>query len=306
MPKRRKLADALDRLAAAEERAFACEFLAPMLRGGIVQVRIAGVVCRLAVQPGDFEGWGIFRSTSPNTAALVRPARLAERREYLELLALVRLILCHREEDQWFAMPAHRADSRFRIEGLVPVRLVEDPDLFEVVQTRFDGTQCWYEGPDPRRDPAAAAYLREALARMEEPGRLSRPGLAAEERAAYSLNYARKLEAELEARRDLAEERLRAALEHAGAELREYVERGDVYRVTYEIAGRRQVSVISRADLSVHAAGICLSGQDRRFDLQSLVGVIREAREGGGIVRVGVENDGMPEEAYWDAHPPEP
>ena len=58
---KKRLREILKRLAAAEERAFAGEFLAPMLRGGVVQVRIAGVICRLKVQPDDFEGWGVFR-----------------------------------------------------------------------------------------------------------------------------------------------------------------------------------------------------------------------------------------------------
>jgi hypothetical protein len=176
---------------------------------------------------------------------------------------------------------AHRADSRFRIEGLVPIRLVEEAQHFEVLLTRFDGTQCWYDGPDPRRDPGTAAYLRESLARMVEPSQLVRPGLTAEERVAYVLNYTTRLQAELEARRDRVEERLRAALAHAGAELREYQEWGDVYRVSYDVDGRRHGSIVARDDLSVQAAGICLSGQDGDFDLQSLVGVLREARGGG-------------------------
>ncbi|MBV8078197.1 MAG: hypothetical protein JO284_17440, partial [Planctomycetaceae bacterium] len=207
--------------------------------------------------------------------------------------------------DRWLAIPANRADTRFRIEGLVPVRLVEEAQPFEVLLTRFDGAQCWYEGPDPRRDPATAAFLREALARMVEPEALSRPGLTAEERVAYTLNYLPRLEAEAAARRDRVEERLRAALAHAGASLADYTERGDVYRVAFEIDGRRHVSVIAQDDLSVQTAGICLSGQDHLFDLQSLVGVLREAR-GGAVVRVGDGPDAMPEEDYWRVHPPEP
>jgi hypothetical protein len=34
--------------------------------------------------------------------------------------------------------------------------------------------------------------------------------------------------------------------------------------------------------------------------------VLREAEEGGDVVRVGFENGGMPEGDYWDAHPPAP
>ncbi len=284
---KKRFLETLDRLAAVEDRALASEFLAPMLRGRVVQVRIAGVVCRLRVSPPSFEGWGVFRPTSSNTAELVRPARMTERRQYLELLPLLRMIVCLRVQDQWLAIPSHGADTHLRIEGLSSIRLVEEAQLFEVVLTRFDGAQCWYDGPDPRRDPGTAAYLREALGRMVEPQQLSRNGLTAEERAAYVVSYALRLQAGIEAHRDRVEERLRMALAHAGARLRDYQERGDVYRIAYEVDGRRHVSVIDPQDLSVQVAGICLSGQDRRFDLSSLVGVLREAEGGSQIVRVG-------------------
>jgi hypothetical protein len=212
------------------------------------------------------------------------------------------MIVCLRDGDDWLAMPAHRGDGRFRIEGPVPVRLIEEPEPFAVILARFDGAQCWYDGPEPRRDPRTAAYLRESLARMVEPEHLSRKGLTAEERAAYAMCYIPRLEAEIEARRDRTEERLRDALAHAGAALREYQERGDVYRVAYEVDGRRHVSVVSRHDLSVQVAGICLSGRDRGFDLQSLVGVLREAEDSGRVSRIG--DDGIPEDVYWNVHPP--
>jgi hypothetical protein len=126
MAKSKQLNDALNRLAAAEDQFLASEFLAPVLRGSQVQVRIAGVICRLNVQPADFEGWGVFRPASHSEARLVRPARLAERHRYLELFPLVRLILCGRKDEEWLALPAHKADSRFQIDGLIPVRFVED------------------------------------------------------------------------------------------------------------------------------------------------------------------------------------
>jgi hypothetical protein len=303
MAKSERIHDALNRLAAAEERFLASEFLAPAVRGSQVQVRIAGVIRRLKIQPADYEGWGVFRPVSHAEARLVRSARLAERQRYLELLPLVRLILSRRGNDEWLAVPAHRADSRFHVEGLIPVRFVEDAQLFEVIQSRFDGAQFWYAGADPRWDPATATYLRQALDQMVHPDLLSRSGLTSEERTAYATNYWPRYEATAEARRSREEKRLRQALGHAGAELTDYVERQDVYTVTYEVDGQRHVSAISKMDLSVQVAGICLSGEDENFDLNSLVGVIREGQGQGGFVRVGQDNQGMEEEQYWRAHP---
>jgi hypothetical protein len=303
MAKSKNVTDALSRLAAAEERFLASEFLAPVLRGGQVQVRIAGVICTLRIRQADFEGWGVFRPTSHSEATLVRQPKLAERQRYLQLFPLVRLILAGTREEQWLALPAHRADLRFQIEGLIPVRFVEDAQLFEVVEARFDGTQFWYAGPDSRWDAATASYLRQELARLTPPEKLQRSGLTAEERAAYEVNYWPRYEASEEARQSREERRLRIALEHAGAEFKDFVERQDVYTVTYEVDGERHVSAVSKKDLSVQVAGICLSGEDEQFDLQSLVGVIREAQGGGGLVRVGQQNRGMPEEHYWRVHP---
>src|SRR3954471_19480434 len=116
----------LDRLAAAERGFLASEFLAPVLRGHGVQVRIAGVRCRLRADPADFEGWGVFRPASHAVARLVRPASMAERRRYLALFPAVGLVLVRPDAADadgaapiWLAIPAHGADGRFRIEGLV-------------------------------------------------------------------------------------------------------------------------------------------------------------------------------------------
>jgi hypothetical protein len=270
--------DAMRRLAAAEDRFLQREFLAPIVRGREVRVRIEGVICRLRTQPPDFEGWGVFRPVSHDAARLVRAANLTERRRYLELLPLVRLILCRRVDEQWRAIPAHSGDSRFEIDGLVSVCHVESGQLFDLIRTRFDGTCFWFEGPEPRSDAAAAAYLRQAIEKMVEPKELKRKGLTAEQRMAYAQNFWPRRKAELEAQRDRTEERLRAALAHAGADFVDYLERRDGYRVTYVVDGERHVSSVAKRDLTIQSAGICLEGTDRHFDLQSLVGVLREGR----------------------------
>lgn len=303
--RRKGLSQTFDKLAAEEARFPGSEFLAPAVRGGTVCVRIAGVVCRLRVSPAGFEGWGVFRSTSHVAAELVREAGLAERSRYLELFPLVRLILCRHEEETWLGAPAHRGDRRWRIDGMVPVRLVSEAQPFDVVRTRFDGGNFWFESLEPARDPATAAYLRRALAQTLDPNQLERPGLTLEERAAYAACYFLTEEVRVEQQARGTEQTLRDALGHAGAELLDVLERRDGYRVTFRVGGREHVSAVSKDDLSVQVAGICLSGQDHHFDLASLVGVIREAEGQGGVVPIGRENDGMREEDYWQVHPPE-
>jgi hypothetical protein len=202
------------------------------------------------------------------------------------------MILVQTQRKVWLSLPAQLGDRRFRIEGPVEVQLtVEGLERFETVFTRFDGRLFWYERRDPGRDPAVAAYLRERLSSAGYKGlppaaeKLRKRGLTREERQAYAFLHA----LEVEKRRDKTEERLDRALEHAGAEYRSHIERGEAYVVRYDVDGHQYTSTVRRNDLSVVTAGICLSGRDRQFDLTSLVGVLRQARDTGRIHWMGGE-----------------
>jgi hypothetical protein len=210
--------------------------------------------------------------------------------------------------------------------GLAPVRLAEEVQLFDCVRTRCDGAQFWFDEQDMRHDPAAANYLRSALHDRTPPEDLQRRGLTAEQRAAYELNFWQLVlprEAFDASRRnpphrrrtrgpgpgeqppesDPVRRRLRESLSHAGAELLDYLERADSFRVSFTVGGRQHTSSVNKDDLTVQTAGICLSGEDQKFDLGSLVGVLREGEQAGEIHRVGGQF-GMDEEEYWRVHPP--
>jgi len=267
---------------AAEQAFLQAEFLAPVLARGSVRVRIAGLLCTLRVVGDPEPGWAILKPLALDRAQVVaRPGPLQIRR-YLELFPLVRLLLVRRVNGHWQALPAHGGDSRFRIEGFVPLHLVPGAEAFQRVIARFDGQSFWFQEVDRRRNPAVAAYLREALAAETAPAALHKPTLTAEEREAYRRAY-QAIEA---ARRDAREERLRGALAHAGAELDSFIEREDSYTVTYSVDGERHSSTVRRDDLTVLSAGICLSGGDQHFDLSSLVGVLREGAQDRRLVRV--------------------
>jgi hypothetical protein len=276
---RKKIHDALDRLAAEERKFLGAEFFAPVLRGGRVGVRIAGIVCQMRVTPSDFEGFGVLRAASHAEATLVREARMSERRRYLELFPRVLLVVSSRTGKATSAVPSNEPDARFSVAGEIDLRLVDDEaELFDTIAARFDGSQFWFDQIDPRVDPAIAPYLRQALAAMTELRSLDRRALSPGHRIAYLLKYNARLAAMIEDERTRHERRLRDALEHAGAALRDFAEHRDEYRVTYEVDGRRHVSVVRKDNLTVQTAGICLSGRDRDFDLASLVGVLRESR----------------------------
>lgn len=289
----RKFNRLFDKLAAEEQRFLNCEFLAPVVSGGEVRLRIANVICTFRIEPRSFTGWGIFRPKSHSMAEHVRDASLGERSRYLELFPQLRLILCHRHEIEWLARPAHQGDSRFQIEGLVPVQAVQEAAQFDIVLVRFDGTNFWFEDLDSSRSPATADWLREQLRAIVEPAELHRPGLTPEQRDAYRRCYElseqariRRAQAEREARRMTTQGRIESALEHGGAEFVDFHEDADIYRVRYRIDNQQHVSAVSKSDLTVQVAGICLDGLDRQFDLTSLVGVLREGRRGGQLYRM--------------------
>jgi hypothetical protein len=281
--------DLFDKLAKAESDFLRREFLAPVLHGsGGVQVQIAGVRMKLKIEPRNFSGFGIFQPQSHTLARHVRNATMGERQRYLQLFPSVVMIACCplpavNDERDWLAIPANGSDTRFSIKGLAPLNLCESVDLFETVLCRFDGSQFWFDRVDDRADPGLALYLREAWFKSTPPSALERAGLSPQYRAAYAHAFEKKraeeqarIAREREARRATSEGRLQDALEHAGAELNEFTERGDVYAVTYTVDGERHTSVVDRRSLAVITAGICLSGEDEKFDLASLVGVLRE------------------------------
>src|SRR5271154_171726 len=138
---------------AAEEKKFAeSTFLAPVIGGRRVRVRLQGVVYELAVE-GDFSGWAILQMTSPGKAAVVDQPSPALIDKYLRLCPRIRLVLLQQFENRWWALAASATDTRLKLDGPVPIHLVQRAARFDTVYSRFDGSAFWFEGVDRRRDP---------------------------------------------------------------------------------------------------------------------------------------------------------
>jgi hypothetical protein len=309
--------DARALVARLNARAFAVRdrlILAPVLPGGRVRTRLDGLIHEFRVRSA-FSGWGRFRPLDEREAALEAEAQPWERAVYLDLFPLLRVILLWpdpRRPSTWWALPANESDARQRF-GLngdsLAVHLcdpLDGADRFEQVLARVDGRALWYEGPDPRADPAHAAWLRDAASTDTLPDRYP-AGMSGPARLALwhgAVDAATRAVRDEVPPADLAgleypqwpdhappapagnralEQRLRRALAKADAALHGFSEapgrpgEPGMLVVEWSERGRRRRyrSLLAR-DLTVVSSGICLSGCDHVFDLTSLVGVMAD------------------------------
>lgn len=278
MKKKKNIHDLLNKIAAEESQLTETQFMAPCVGGGRVRTRVAGMVYTFATKPRDFQGWGIFQPLDEKTAEVVEEPILPQIEEYLELMKPLRMLLVDRLERQtWLGYPVNESDAKQRI-GMakpVPIYLVTDGVQFEQIIARFDGGSFWFEDSDRRADPLAAEELRKALKKVTPPKELRFKGMTPEMRTAYDLVAQKKIEFKKQMQEQEDEKRLKNALKMGGGELRNFRDRSDYWQVEWVTGdGQHHSSAIAKSDLTVISSGICLSGLDRDFDLQSLVGVM--------------------------------
>lgn len=270
----------LNQIANAEGQLQTTQFIAPCVKGGKVRTRVAGMVYTLAPQPRQFEGWGLFQPVNQQTATLIAEADLPDIAAYLQHFPALRLRLAYRLRNQtWLAYPVNEADMRQRFKTIkpVPVHLVTEGATFEQIIARWNGASCWFEEIDRRDDPAIAETLQSHLKQLIPVEELRFKGITPEMRSLYDL-VTQHTEGFAHPQRD--EKRLRQALKLGGGDLHQFQDRGDYWTVDWTTSdGVRHTSAIAKDDLTVVSSGICLSGRDRDFDLQSLVGVM-EGRDG--------------------------
>jgi len=293
----------LNEIAAQETQLQDTEFLAPCVQGGKVRTSVANLIYTFTPQPSDFEGWAIFRPVNEKTAEVVEEASLPQLAEYLKLLKPLRLRLAYPLRSlTWLAYPINESDMQQRL-GMVkpvPVHLVSEGAAFEPIIARFDGTAFWFDEIDRRAEPQPTEQLREQLEQVTLPDQVRFAGMTPEMVTVYELvlqqtpayqerEHHRRQVRDVQNRPQppqrrrerrgssdrTDEQQLRDALQMGGGRLRTFRDRGEFWQVEWMTRdGERHTSAIAKGDLTVMSSGICLSGCDRDFDLQSLVGVI--------------------------------
>jgi hypothetical protein len=282
--------DLLARLSAADDDLLRQKFLAPCLgRGNRVQTKVNNLIYTFAPQPEDFAGWGVFQPRDAQTAAFVEEPAGWQISEYLNLFPALRIRLAFCLGGQtWLAFPVNQSDFRQRfarkakIIEPIAVHLTTEGRTFETAIVRKVGALWLFEEIDRRAEPEIAERLRESFKEQIAPENLQIKNLTPEQRVCYSLVLNEQNTREARKRQKLQnndENRLRDALRFGGGELVGFETRGDYWLVEWTTStGEPHTSAIAK-DLSVVSAGICLSDEDDKFDLQSLVRVVERAWE---------------------------
>lgn len=278
MPKP-KIQNLLHSLAQQELQLQTAMFLAPCLKGGRIRTKIAGMVYQFRSTPRDFEGWGIFQPIDPQQAILQETADLWQIDEYLKHLSTLRVRLVYQLKNQtWIAYPINEADMRQRFGAVRPVvvHLVTEATVFDVVLVRSLGAAFFFESIDRKADPIHAEALQQSIQAVTAVEKLQFSGLTPEMRTVYEMVAKRIANFNI----NTDEVRLREALKTGGGVLDRFQDQGDFWTVEWRTGdGEEHTSSISKQDLTVMTAGICLDGFDEDFDLQSLVGVVERRFE---------------------------
>jgi len=293
--------DLLDKLAKQEKEFLSEEIFAPYVRGGSqIHIKINGVIYKLKTPKLKKDGFGVFKATDANNAKLVRDAESYEISEYLELLPRLNVVLVSKPNDRWLAYPLNIQSfrQRFGVEPkLLSVLVADNVEVLDTALVRFDGSTFWFDSATFTNSADKRATLRERIFE----GNYGFPKdmkLSPEEMLAFK--FAASFHKE--ANKSKLEQRLQNEMARYNAQVDKYVERGENVEVQWKdnLTNKKYTSVFKAEDLSVVTAGICLSGGDKKFDLQSLVGVIREGENRWGVNHVG--RGGMNERRYWEMY----
>jgi hypothetical protein len=268
--------DLIKKMGAGESSLTEKEFIAPIFNNTTVATRVSGLVYNFSISKTN-PGWYKIRPIDTKRARVVGPADPMEIEQYQKFMDRIRLVLVLKNGPVYMAVPDKANKFGFPFQELLPIFLTDDSVMdFDRVLARFDGANLWFEGVDFGNDPTKAEYLRISMEKLLDPKKIKFSGLTFEERLAYTLKLAldKKL---VEDKKKLS---LKEDVEHAGGKFVRFAEKNDHYSVTYKVDGEEYTSIISKDPRHmVITAGICLRGNDKVFNLKSLITVVREAQD---------------------------
>lgn len=265
----------LQKLISEEHQVINKEILCPVITGDKVVTRINGIIMSFKPIPSNFVGWGIFRIKDYKSAIFVEEPSIRQKRLYLEQFPKTQLIICSHNENMTVGAKLHN-DGRYNFDA-TSLFFPNNISLFDVIDVRDLNGRFYYEKHSSRY----RAYVDEAkkyFAEETEPSKVKiwNPFLTAYKFAYDELIKVKEL---------TIEQKVKQAIYRAGGKYRGFTDRGETLTVQFTINGETFTPTVNSKTLMLESAGICLSGGDRAFDLQSFVHIAREGLDRNDIVR---------------------
>ena len=229
-------------------------------------------------------GWYLFKPLSGYKARKYKMAEPADIEKYLKLLPQIRITLAYKKDGIYYGVPIKNNNLSIPENEILEIYLVDDLPLdFDRVIARYDGENFWYESMDMGNDPSKGSYLRDSFQKRVSPNKIHYKGLNFDEKLAYSIRT--KIDEEFKKSRE--EESLKDDVEHSGGKFISFLDRKDHYAVTLEVDGHKYVAHVGKDHAHrIVSAGICLDGEDNKFDLKSLISLYRRGQDSHLIHRV--------------------
>lgn len=266
----------IEKLGKKEQNITELQFVSPVFYNDTVVTKIDNIVYKLRI-PKTAPGWYKIQPIDSLNARIIGEADYADRDQYLSLLGKLQVTFTLKRGNVYLAVPDKNNKYGLPPNELLSVLLFDDSVMdFDRVIVRFDGANFWFETIDRSNDPSKSDYLRSSYQKYLPPENLKFPNLNFGEKLSYALRTTFDKNFYV----DKTEVALRKDVEHAGGKLVSFNERSDHFSVTYIVDGEEFTSHVSKdSKHMVIAAGLCLSGNDHRFDLKSLITVVREAQQ---------------------------
>lgn len=269
--------DLLDKLISREKEVITQQILSPVIQGAKVCVKIANVIVHLNVLPKNFVGWGVFSTDSSfKEAKFIEEATRRQQREYLDLLPKALMVICEHNDERTVGSFLNN-DDRFPFDA-APIFFPQNISIFDVVSVRYNGQYFIYERHYAGKYTGQTEAAREFLNKETKPDKINL-------HFGFARAYAYAYEVSVQQKKLTAEDKVKIAVARAGGNFRNMVDRGGIFTVSFEVDGQTFTPTVNANNLMLENAGICLSGGDRAFDLESFVHIAREGVRRNRVVR---------------------
>ena len=281
----------IEKISITEKQIRSREFFAPFTETSKrVYVKVDGINYAFRIVGQHGSGFGIFRPIDFSCAKYISGASIDITRNYLDALPKLHFILAYETNKGWVGYPFNleSAQKTIGLNSQAIIDNVSDVQRFDVITGRFDGMHFWFDEIFHGSDPLKADRMRVCFESYPNSVKLMRKhcelikSITPEEIQTFNLAVDSWVIFQATSTEDI----LAGSLARGGGKFRSYVIRGDNIEVKWTSErGSDYTSLVKKESFDIVSAGICLEGEDHKFNLKDLPGVIREGEQSDLIYR---------------------